>query len=148
MNPSIFRQAAQIIRIKGHGKGGYTKPTGQVCTLGAISTAATGDPTPPEEIDAEMWAAIEFLSDRVPSNIVDADPIERIADWNDREATTPADVVAQLEAAANAAEEAMVQADVLAHRTFGSDESRWTTGQQRDYVLGIRTARTYGQEAA
>lgn len=148
MNPSIFRQAAEVVRIKGHGKGEYSCPDGQVCTLGALSTAATGDPTPPEVIDAEMWAAIEFLSERVPSNTVDDDPIERIGDWNDHEATTPADVIAQLEAAANAAEEAMVQADVLAHRTFGKDESRWTTGQQRDYVLGIRTARTYGQEAA
>lgn len=144
MNPSIFRQAAEVVRIKGHGKGSYSCPDGEVCALGALSTAATGNPTPPEAIDSEMWAAIEFLSDRVPSNTIDEDPIERIADWNDRDSTTPADVIAQLEAAASAAdatEAAIAEADTIAHLKFGRDETRWTAGQQDDYITAIGTAR-------
>lgn len=144
MNPSIFRQAAEVVRIKGHGKGNYRCPDGEVCALGALSTAATGEPTPPEVIDSEMWAAIEFLSGRVPSNIVDEDPIERIADWNDRDSTTPADVIAQLEAAASAAdaaEAAIAKVDTVAHVTFGRDETRWTAGQRDDYITAIGTAR-------
>lgn len=141
MNPSVFREAAEVVRIKGHHKKWFTSPTGQVCALGAMSTAATGDPTPPEVIDSEMWAAIEFLSEQVPSNIIDTDPIERIADWNDRDSTTPADVIAQLEAAANAAEAAIAEADTNAHLKFGRDETRWTAGQQDDYITAIGTAR-------
>lgn len=141
MSPDLFRKAAKTVRKRGHNKGAYTSPRGKVCALGALSTAATGDPTPPEVIDAEMWAAIEFLSERVPSNTIDTDPIERIADWNDRDSTSPADVIAQLEAAANAAEAAIAKVDAVAHRKFGRDETRWTAGQRDDYITAIGTAR-------
>ncbi|TFI30091.1 hypothetical protein [Streptomyces sp. 4R-3d] len=100
----LFRQAAQIIRKQGHAKGSYTNPRGCVCALGALSTAATGNPTPAETIDPDLLDAMGVLSARIDSDVVDEDDLERIADWNDRDSTTATDVIAALEAAAEATE--------------------------------------------
>ncbi|MGW6741727.1 DUF6197 family protein [Streptomyces sp. NPDC055025] len=145
----LFRSAAAELRTRGHHQGHYTCPTGEVCTVGALSAAATGNPVPAGTIDARTWAAIEYLSPRIDSAIVDEDPIERIADWNDRTSTTPADVLTALEAAANALESELAAADAAVHRTFDRDESRWTAGQRGSYVEAIATVyQQHGQAAA
>ncbi|MFJ7999046.1 hypothetical protein ACIQ7D_18125 [Streptomyces sp. NPDC096310] len=146
---TLFRQAATEMSTRGHHQGHFTCPTGEVCTVGALSVAVTGNPVPAEKVDASTWAAIEYLSPRIDSNIVDEDPIERIADWNDRTSTTPSDVLAVLEAAANALEAELAEADLAAHRTFGRDETRWTKGQGVSYMEAIATVyQQHGQAAA
>ncbi|WP_329390068.1 DUF6197 family protein [Streptomyces sp. NBC_01716] len=106
----LFRQAAQILRDQGHTKGAYVDPDGRVCALGALSTAATGNPIPPETITPGILAAMGILAARIDSNIVDEDDLERIADWNDRRSTTAKNVIAAFQAAAEAAQDT---ADVI-----------------------------------
>lgn len=116
----IFLRAAEVIRTNGHYQGAYFEPSpesgGQrtpadcpVCAAGAISIAVTGTPIPGETeyMDRSMKDALLLLSGQIYSPVV-GDPIERIADWNDNPARTPAEVIAALETAAQLA--AVVQA--------------------------------------
>lgn len=99
----LFRRAAKVLQARGHSKGLYAQPTGEVCAVGALLAAAGQDPE--NQMLLEPSAAMWFLSSRVFSNTVDSDPIERIADWNDAPERTAAEVVAELLAAARAIEE-------------------------------------------
>ncbi|MGW2113707.1 DUF6197 family protein [Streptomyces zhihengii] len=95
----VLSAAIEEIEERGHNKGAYTCPTGAVCTAGALSVAATGHPVPPEspaDMPDGLWDALCVVSELVDSVVVDEDPIERIAEWNDRVSTAPDMVVAVL----------------------------------------------------
>lgn len=105
----ILTNAVEILRRNGHFKGGYHSPDGHipenqrpVCALGAILIAAEGEPTPemPGVLGETASAAARVLSDSIHSSVVDADPIERIADWNDAEDRTPGEVMQAMATAA------------------------------------------------
>lgn len=103
--PAVFRRAAEIIKTGGHHKGGFYE-RGAYCAVGALWAA--GDPCgnlPGEDqVSALAAEATAFLSRRVPSPVDDEEPVERVAWWNDATARTAAEVVAELELAAAAAE--------------------------------------------
>lgn len=106
----VLADAVEILRRNGHFKGGYHSPDGHtpenerpVCALGAILIAAEGEPIPemPGVLGETASAAARVLSRSITSSVVDDDPIERIADWNDNEDRTPGEVMqAMTEAAA------------------------------------------------
>lgn len=108
----VLADAVEILRRNGHFKGGYYD-TGNdeapewerpVCALGAILIAANGDPRPemPGVLGEEAIEAARVLSRSIHSTVVDEDPVERIADWNDAPERTPGEV---LQAMTTAAEE-------------------------------------------
>ncbi|GHB56046.1 hypothetical protein GCM10010331_49920 [Streptomyces xanthochromogenes] len=108
----VYLQAADIIRANGHHQGGYlngalllarTRQTVPVDATGALSLVITGDPVPPADlVDCPQLYqdAVTFLGGRIHSTIVDWDPEERIADWNDQDGRTAAEVIAAFESAA------------------------------------------------
>lgn len=106
----ILADAVEILRRNGHFKGGYHSPDGHipenerpVCALGAILIAAEGEPIPemPGVFGVDAYEAAKTLARSITSSVVDDDPIERIADWNDNEDRTPGEVMqAMAEAAA------------------------------------------------
>lgn len=105
----ILADAVEILRRNGHFKGGYYAPGSDapewerpVCALGAILIAAEGDPRPemPGVFGETASAAIKVLSRSIHSSVVDDDPVERIADWNDDEDRTPGEVMQAMAAAA------------------------------------------------
>lgn len=60
---------------------------------------------------------------------------------------SPAQIAA--ENAVDSCEAEIATVDVLAHRTFGRDESRWTHGQRDAYIEAITTVyQQHGQVAA
>lgn len=108
----VFRRAAEVIKANGHNKGGFYRTPDRssglldvdrwpVDAVGALRVAATGAPGTDNELTD---AAVLFLSPRIESFTVDSDPIERIADWNDRAGVTAWQVIAALYDAAKAAE--------------------------------------------
>lgn len=112
----VFARAAEVIKTNGHVKGRFYEPLHvdgtnaspqrpseecPVCAVGALRVAAGYDPD--NGLGLESWQAIRFLSPRVYSNTTDADPVERIADWNDAPERTADEVVAALLDAAEAA---------------------------------------------
>ncbi|MFE4857286.1 hypothetical protein [Streptomyces sp. NPDC056670] len=99
---AVYEKAADVIRINGHCKNWWYDSDRRVCTLGALSMAVTGQPQPPEELDGLLAEAVTDLSTRIVSATVDENPVERIADWNDDDARTPAEVVDTLLLAAKA----------------------------------------------
>lgn len=107
----ILTDAAEILRRNGHFKGAYYAPGTDlpewqrpVCALGAILIAAEGDPRPemPGVLGDTAANAARALSRSIYSSVVDSDPIERIADWNDDADRTVDEV---LQGLARAAEE-------------------------------------------
>ncbi|MEV6580194.1 hypothetical protein AB0M92_18750 [Streptomyces sp. NPDC051582] len=108
----ILADAVEILRRNGHFKGGYYDPSTDepalseqpVCAIGAILIAAEGWPTPemPGVFGETTYEAIKVLARSVYSTVVDEDPIERIADWNDDADRTPGEV---MQAMTRAAEE-------------------------------------------
>jgi hypothetical protein len=101
----IFRNAAKVIQGRGHSKGLYEQHTGEVCAVGALMAAEGKTPAHGLNPIGHVSQAVWFLSSRIMSNTVDADPIERIADWNDAPERTASEVVETLLAAAKAIEE-------------------------------------------
>lgn len=109
---TVLTDAADILRRNGHFKGGYYDTSSDeaaecerpVCALGAILIAAEGDPRPemPGVLGETASAAARILARSIHSTVVDDDPIERIADWNDAPDRTPGEV---MQAMATAAEE-------------------------------------------
>ncbi|MFE9372310.1 hypothetical protein ACFYM2_21420 [Streptomyces sp. NPDC006711] len=109
---AVYRKAANIIRENGHHQGAYldgtllltrTRQTVPVDATGALSLVITGAPVPPADlIDCPQLYqdAVAFLSRRIRSAIVDTDPEERIADWNDEPERTADEVIAALESVA------------------------------------------------
>jgi hypothetical protein len=109
---AVYREAADVIRANGHHQGGYlngallltrTRQTVPVDATGALSLVITGDAVPPADlVDCpELYqAAVTFLASRIHSMVGDADPEERIADWNDQDGRTAAEVIAAFESAA------------------------------------------------
>ncbi|MGW7001316.1 DUF6197 family protein [Streptomyces sp. NPDC054933] len=106
----VYRRAADVIRTNGHYTGDYyssadalflPKPQCPVCTVGALRIATTGSPDVADDLTS---SAVAFFSPRITSNIVNEDPVERIADWNDDPERTHDEVVEALLAAAVAAE--------------------------------------------
>lgn len=106
----LFRRAAEVIETNGHCKNWFHDTYAielplrkrRVCAVGALCVA---DGLPPDELSAlAELEAVEFLSRRIDSNVVDEDPVERIADWNDAPARTEAEVIEALRDAAAAAE--------------------------------------------
>lgn len=97
-----FRRAAQIVQARGLGKGLYEQRTGEVCAVGALMVAEGQNPAQDFPV---LSQAIWVLSARVESGTQDCDPVERIADWNDRPERTAAEVVAELLGAAREIEE-------------------------------------------
>lgn len=105
----VFRRAAEVIQTNGLYKGDFCDSTAAgertaVCTVGALRVVAGGHPVAESALADE---AVRFLSPRIYSNVVDEDPIERIADWNDSADRTPTEVVETLLSAAAAAEQVM-----------------------------------------
>jgi hypothetical protein len=105
----ILTDAVEILRRNGHFKGGYVLETGTapfeqrpVCAIGAILIAAEGDPRPemPGVLGETASAAARVLARSIHSTVVDDDPIERIADWNDAEDRTPDEVMQAMTVAA------------------------------------------------
>ncbi|WP_328313146.1 hypothetical protein OG432_24705 [Streptomyces sp. NBC_00442] len=108
---AVYEKAADVIQTNGHCKGWFYDIDAEgsppvhslrVCALGALSVAVTGIPQPPEELDGLLAEAVADLSPRIVSGTVGEDPVERIADWNDADARTPAEVVDTLLLAAKA----------------------------------------------
>ena len=104
----VFRRAAEVIRSNGHYTGDYfssaaalflPKSESPVCTIGALRIATVGSPETGNELTDR---AVAFLSPRIASNIVDDDPVERVAGWNDAPERTQDEVVEALLAAAEA----------------------------------------------
>lgn len=96
----VFRRAAQILQARGHNKGLYESRTGEVCAVGALMAATGVDPKAGPMPAAEVPEAVWFLSSRLWVAIGDDDPIERVAEWNDKPERTQAEVVAELLSAA------------------------------------------------
>lgn len=105
----VLTDAVEILRRNGHFKGAYYAPFNEapewerpVCALGAILIAAEGDPRPemPGVFGPTANEAINVLARSIHSTVVDDDPIERIADWNDAEGRTPGEVMQAMTAAA------------------------------------------------
>lgn len=98
----VFRRAAQILQARGHGKGMYEWPTGEVCAVGALLAAEDREPPPGRDYrdDEDVPETVRILSDRLWVAIDDPDPVERIAEWNDQPERTQAEVVAELLSAA------------------------------------------------
>lgn len=117
---AVYLKAANIIRTNGHYKGAYfesspasvvgiqPRPTEcSVCIAGAVSLAMTGWPVPVGldwESDSEpLQDAIQRLADITGvEGDPAAEPVGRIAAWNDAPERTQDDVVAALENAAQA----------------------------------------------
>lgn len=105
----IYLKAADVIRTNGHYKGAYwgRPETGvgielaasecPVCVVGALSLAVTGNPTPTH---AEADPIIVDFASRMFGPVNEAAAVTRIAEWNDAEERTAADVIARLEQAA------------------------------------------------
>lgn len=98
----VYRRAAQIVQGRGHTKEVYQRESGEVCTVGALVLASGMDP---DDYEGQATTAVEFFSSRLWVAIGDQDPVERIAEWNDKPERTPAEVVAELIGAARAIEE-------------------------------------------
>jgi hypothetical protein len=107
--PELYLRAARLIAdageaglplLQGHYRDITTTPP-CYCTVGAL-VAAAGTPATIDAVPL-LASAIGFLSPRIESTIVDDDPEQRIADWNDHPDRTVADVVAALLKAARAA---------------------------------------------
>ncbi|MEU2086733.1 hypothetical protein ABZ569_33290 [Streptomyces albus] len=108
----VIRQAADVIENNGLHHGWYFTDAPErspadcpMCTAGALAFVLTGHPEPgcePEEYP-QFEEVIRYVSDRIYSDVVEEDPIERVADWNDTR--TKAEVVATLRQIADAAEE-------------------------------------------
>ena len=105
----ILADAVEILRRNGHFKGGYYAPSNEapewerpVCAIGAILIAAEGDPRPemPGVLGETASAAARVLARSIHSTVVDDDPIERIADWNDAPERTPGEVMQAMTIAA------------------------------------------------
>jgi hypothetical protein len=109
---AVYEKAADVIRRNGHHQGAYldgallltrSRTTVPVDATGALSLVITGEPVPPADlVDCpELYQdAVTFLGSRIRSTIVDWDPEERIADWNDQPARTADEVIAAFESAA------------------------------------------------
>jgi hypothetical protein len=109
----IYLKAAQVIESNGHAKGDfYNIPESSygislgrcewpVCALGALSIAVFGDPYPPRENQdghTEFAAIAARLNARIDFNAEpQVEPMVRIANWNDAEERTAADVIAVFE---------------------------------------------------
>lgn len=107
----ILADAVEILRRNGHFQGGYfqEEATGPeydrpVCALGAILIVAEGLPYPtnPGMFSEDAYEAARVLARSIHSTVVDEDPVERIADWNDKPERTPGEV---MQAMTRAAEE-------------------------------------------
>ena len=85
----ICRDAAKLIRERGHAKGNYESNDGRLCLVGALCYAGIGSDS------SRIYEAIEGVSG-VPSP----------ATWNDAPERTPAEVIAALEKAASKLEAA------------------------------------------
>lgn len=98
----IYLKAAEVIRTNGHYKGAYwgrpdtgvgielAAPECPVCTVGALSVATTGSPVPTvDEVDPII---VDFAS-RMFGPVNEAAAVVRIAEWNDAEERTAADVI-------------------------------------------------------
>ena len=98
--PDVLRHAALIIEERGWHQGHYISGDGKVCALGAIVLAlggsfdATGGPKYKSFTDYAQ--ASEMVSDYLTGG----GPIYGVADWNDRQGRTAAQVTAALRAAA------------------------------------------------
>jgi hypothetical protein len=115
----VFRRAAEVITTNGLYQGTYCDPIAapdpaapfaggcMVCTIGAFRVAVGLAPVPADESapaaeEPLIWEAIAFLSPRVESSIVDEDPVERVACWNDADGRTADEVASALLLAAEA----------------------------------------------
>ena len=89
-NPSqICRDAAQLIRARGHAKHSYVGADGGLCLMGALRIAAFGKVCVcTSEFPRGIWGAFGM-------------PRSSLAFWNDAPERTPAEVIAALEAAAD-----------------------------------------------
>jgi hypothetical protein len=108
----IFRDAAQVLRERGHIKGRLCADTpergdGPVCLMGAINTAITGDPHKFLEpmLSRTKWptdvvarALIKTIPEAIERGI--GDPYIDLVDWNNDRDRTPEEVIAVLERAA------------------------------------------------
>ncbi|GAA4702335.1 DUF6197 family protein [Streptomyces youssoufiensis] len=108
--PELYRAAARLLTQVGHFRGDFFDGAGYgdqyaagapVCAVGALRLVAGGDPQTPSLLSEE---GIAFLSARVESSVVEDDPLERVADWNDSYDRSYRDVIAELYAAADASE--------------------------------------------
>ncbi|MFD9259072.1 hypothetical protein [Streptomyces sp. NPDC059538] len=108
---AVLTDAAEILRRNGHNKGTYFELRADlpaierpVCALGAILIATEGAPYPtnPGMFSEDAFEAAKVLARSIHSTVVDDDPVERIADWNDAEDRTPGEV---MQAMTRAAEE-------------------------------------------
>lgn len=98
----IYLKAAEIVRTNGLYKGAYwgrpetgvgvelTAAECPVCTVGALSVATVGHPTP---LVDEADAVIVDLASRMFGPVNEAAAVARIAEWNDAEERTAADVI-------------------------------------------------------
>ncbi|ONK13098.1 hypothetical protein [Streptomyces sp. MP131-18] len=103
----VYRAAAQLIAERGLFRGGFSSIARSpeercYCTVAAIRVAAGVAPDDDGHPVAE--AAIRRLAPMVDPAVINSDPVERVAAWNDRPERTTCEVVATLNAAAEDAE--------------------------------------------
>lgn len=99
----VLNLAADLIQERGHHKGWYIDPSGAVCLRGAIILAV--DPYCDMSKHDPEWlipAGARPALVRIGRHIFRTTGVLSSAEWNDRDETTPADVVAVLREAARA----------------------------------------------
>lgn len=106
---TVLMDAVEVLRRNSHYKGGFYRrdsatPVQEcpVCALGAILIAVEGVPQVPESgiWPEEAFEAAKVLSRSIYSPVVDSDPVERIAEWNDQLDRTPDEVMQAMTIAA------------------------------------------------
>jgi hypothetical protein len=105
--PDVLRRAEQVVAERGHCKGDFINDLGQVCPMGAINIVICGDPDDleiPSELSDFQRDVVAALAVGIASDGLH--PHARVANWNDDETRTEAEVRAALLAAAQRAEAA------------------------------------------
>lgn len=96
---TLYRKAAEEVRTRGLAKGAYEQG-GKVCTVGALSVAATGDALGVTAYDDEILTPVARHLGWRGGDPVDG-PFQAITDWNDTRAADAEDVARVLETVAN-----------------------------------------------
>lgn len=138
----VFRKAAGVLRTNGHFQSEYYDNTNPdrppancpVCPVGALSIVLTGHPVPPNDAAAPakdsstprlLALALWTLSQGIFSNVVDEDPIERIADWADEAGRTAGEVASTFLRIAWEIEREQVHNAIVATGVKTSDGTQW-----------------------
>jgi len=97
----ILNRAADLIDERGHWKGWYCGPNGQLCARGAMYIAA--GVVPPSEPEGVWSGDCDHEAVNAATKRLDAHVGVLTERWNDLDATTAADVTDALRGAAEAA---------------------------------------------